>query len=87
MSGEKETKDIWYCHFKSLANEHSKSSYDNEFKTHVDCSIKSFHENSYMDELCEVLVKPIDSVEVQNVCKSLKNGKSCDYFGFQYEHL
>ena len=82
-----ETKSLWFAHFKGLANEYNNNLYDDKFKNYLNNKVQEFTCDYDVSNDCIEIHKPISELEVMNVCQKLKNGKSPDCHGLQYEHF
>ena len=77
---------MWKCHFEELGVPSNHEDFDSDFESYVSNEISSFIKSEEELSKC-VLSKPVDSEEVESVCKRLKCGKSQDFNGLSYEHF
>ena len=78
--------NMWKDHLENLGKPGMSDVYDDYFKDFVEHEISSCAESKEEMKEC-VLSLPISNVEVENVCKKLKTGKSQDINGVSYEHF
>ncbi len=86
VTDENKIMEMWKVHFENLGIPSNDVDFDNEFKNFVNNEITSCVESA-QEMNNNVLSKPVDSEEVESVCKHLKCGKAQDLNGLTYEHF
>lgn len=86
-SDQKDIEDIWFDHFSKLSKLSEDANFDEQFKKHVDHTIKQHSANPVTCETDSVLKDPITPAEIETISKNFKIGKAQDKKGLQYEHI
>ena len=88
ITDESKVSDLWYDHFKDLAQVDNSNQYDQCFKARVDKEILAYESSNEEMVGCEnVLNDPVSAEEVEKICSKLKCGKAQDPSGLQGEHF